>query len=92
MQTGGILVNKAFFDGLSKGDRKLVVDAARQATEWANEKIKKDEKKLLVELQRKGMQVVIPDAESFREKGKPAVEELFKTEWPVTTWAAVLAQ
>jgi tripartite ATP-independent transporter DctP family solute receptor len=92
VQTGGILVNKAFFDGLSKGDQKLVVDAARQAAEWANEKIKKDEKKLLVELQRKGMQVVIPDAESFREKGKPAVEELFKTEWPVTTWAAVLAQ
>jgi len=38
------------------------------------------------------MQVVIPDADSLREKGKPAVEQLFKTEWPVTTWAEVLAQ
>jgi hypothetical protein len=38
------------------------------------------------------MQLVIPDADSFREKGKPAVEELFKKEWLVTTWAEVLAQ
>jgi hypothetical protein len=47
---------------------------------------------VLVDLQRKGMQVVIPDAESFRVKAKPAVEELFQKEWPVTTWQEVLAQ
>ena len=46
----------------------------------------------LIELQRKGMQVVIPDADSFRTQAKPVVEELFKTEWSVTTWADVLAQ
>jgi hypothetical protein len=38
------------------------------------------------------MQVVIPDADSFRAKAKPAVDELFKTQWSVTTWAEVLAQ
>jgi tripartite ATP-independent transporter DctP family solute receptor len=92
VQTGGVLINKAFFDGLPKADQDLVVKAAAQATDWANEGIKKEEKKLLIELQRKGMQVVIPDADSLREKGKPAVEQLFKTEWPVTTWAEVLAQ
>ena len=64
----------------------------QQAADWANEGIKKEEKKLLIGLQRKGMQVVIPDADSLRGKGKPAVEQLFKTEWPVTTWAEVLAQ
>lgn len=26
------------------------------------------------------------------QKGKPAVEQLFKTEWPITTWEEVLAQ
>jgi TRAP-type C4-dicarboxylate transport system substrate-binding protein len=92
VQTGGVLINKAFFDGLPKADQELIVKAAVQATDWANEGIKKEEKKLLIELQRKGMQVVIPDADSLREKGKPAVEQLFKTEWPVTTWAEVLAQ
>jgi TRAP-type C4-dicarboxylate transport system substrate-binding protein len=92
VQTGGVLINKAFFDGLAKSDQDLVVKAVAQATDWANEGIKKEEKKLLIELQRKGMQVVVPDADSLREKGKPAVEQLFKTEWPVTTWAEVLAQ
>jgi len=92
VQTGGILINKPFFDKLSKPEQDLVVKAARQATDWANAKIKGEENMILVDLQRKGMTVVVPDAESFRVKGKPAVEELFKTEWPVTTWAEVLAQ
>jgi TRAP-type transport system periplasmic protein len=92
VQTGGILINQPFLTGLSKEDQALIVKAGEQASDWANEKIKKDEKRLLIELQRKGMQVVIPDAEALREKGKPAVEELFRTEWSVTTWAQVLAQ
>ncbi len=92
VQTGGILINKPFFDKVSKADQELIVKAANEATDWANGKIKSGENTLLVELQRKGMTVVIPDAESFRAKGKPAVEGLFKTEWPVTTWAEVLKQ
>ena len=92
VQTGGIMVNKVFFDRLSKGDQGLVLKAAKGASRWANDKMKNDELKLLIDLQRKGMQVIIPDADSFLEKGKPAVEGLFKTEWPVTTWKEVLAQ
>jgi TRAP-type C4-dicarboxylate transport system substrate-binding protein len=92
VQTGGVLINKAFFDRLPREDQDLIVKAAAQACAWSNEGIKKEEKKLLIELQRKGMQVVVPDADSLREKGRPAVEQLFKTEWPVTTWADVLAQ
>jgi hypothetical protein len=38
------------------------------------------------------MQVVIPDADSFHTTAQPAVDELFKTQWSVTTWAEVLAQ
>jgi len=92
VQTGGILINKPFFDKLTKEDQELILKASRQATDWANDKIKKGENALYVDLQRKGMQVVIPDAESFRQSAKPAVEELFRKEWPVTTWAEVLAQ
>lgn len=91
VQTGGMLVNKSFFARLSKADQDLVVLAAKEACEWANAKMKGGELALLIELQRKGMQVVIPDAETFRVKATPAIEELFKKEWPVTTWAAVLA-
>jgi len=92
VQTGNFLINKTFFDGLSKEDQNLILKASKEACDWANEKMKKGELNFLIELQRKGMQVIIPDADSFREKAKPAVEQLFKTTWPVTTWAEVLAQ
>jgi TRAP-type C4-dicarboxylate transport system substrate-binding protein len=92
VQTGGMLIHKPFFDGLSKADQSLVVEAAKEACDWANTKMKTGENAYLLDLQRKGMQVVIPDAESFRQKAKPAVEALFQKEWSVTTWAEVLAQ
>jgi TRAP-type C4-dicarboxylate transport system substrate-binding protein len=89
---GGLLIHKPFFDGLPKADQDLVVQSAKEACDWANAKMKASESAYLLDLQRKGMQVVIPDAESFRAKAKPAVDELFKTQWSVTTWADVLAQ
>jgi len=92
VQTAGILINKPFFDKLSKADQDLIVQAGKETEDWANNKIKTGEAAILVDLQRKGMQVVIPDAESFRAKAKPAVEALFQKEWSVTTWAEVLAQ
>lgn len=92
VQVGGMLINKAFFDRLPQGDRDLVVKAADEACSWANEKMKNGELSYLLDLQRRGMRVVIPDAELFRTKAKAAVEELFKTQWNVTTWAQVLAQ
>ena len=92
VQTGGMLINKPFFDKLSKADQDLIVKAGKEAEAWANNKIKTGEAAILVDLQRKGMQVVIPDAESFRVKAKAAVEGLFQKEWPVTTWQQVLEQ
>jgi tripartite ATP-independent transporter DctP family solute receptor len=92
VQTAGILINKPFFDKLSKADQELIVKAGKETEEWANNKIKIDEPATLVDLQRQGMQVVIPNADSFRAKAKSTVDELFKTQWSVTTWAEVLAQ
>jgi TRAP-type C4-dicarboxylate transport system substrate-binding protein len=92
VQTGGMLINKALFDRLSKADQDLVVRAGKEACDWANAKMKAGENEYLLNLQRRGMQVVVPDADSFRAKAKPAVDELFKTQWSVTTWAEVLAQ
>jgi TRAP-type C4-dicarboxylate transport system substrate-binding protein len=89
---GGMLIHKPFFDRLSKADQTLVFLAAKEACDFANAKMKAAENSYLLELQRKGMQVVIPDAESFRTKAKSAIDELFKTQWSVTTWAEVLAQ
>ena len=92
VHTAGILIYKPFFDKLSKADQDLIVKAGKEAEEWANNKIKTGQLAILIDLQRKGMQVIIPDANSFREKAKPAVDELFKFKFTVTTCAAVLAQ
>ena len=91
-QTGAMLIHKPFFDGLSKADQTLVTLAAKEACEFANARMKAVENSYVIELQRKGMQVVIPDADSFRTKARPAIEELFKTQWSVTTWGEVLGQ
>lgn len=77
---------------MSRTDRALIETAAAEASAWASDKLKTQEDALLDELRRRGMQVGVPDAEAFRAKGRPAVERLFQTEWPVTTWEAVLAQ
>jgi TRAP-type C4-dicarboxylate transport system substrate-binding protein len=92
VQTAGILIHKPFFDKLSKADQDLIVKAGKETEEWANNKIKADEPAPLVNLQRQGMQVIIPNADSFRAKAISTVDELFKTQWSVTTWAEVLAQ
>ncbi len=92
VQTAGILIHKPFFDKLPKADQDLIVKAGKEAEEWAINKIKTGEAAILIDLQRMGMQVVIPDANLFREKAKEAVNNLFKTQWTVTTWAEVLAQ
>jgi TRAP-type C4-dicarboxylate transport system substrate-binding protein len=92
VQVGGMLINKPFFDRLPKNDQDLIVAAADEACNWANERMKTGENAYLLDLQRKGMKIVIPDAELFRAKARPAVEELFKTQWNVTTWEKVLAQ
>jgi tripartite ATP-independent transporter DctP family solute receptor len=89
---GGLVIHKPFFDGLLKADQDLVIKAAKEACDFANAKMEATESSYAIELQRKGMQVVLPDAGSFRAKAKDAVEELFKTQWSVTTWAEVLAQ
>ena len=92
VQTGGMLINKPFFDkpvqgrpgprrqGRQGGGRTGPTTRSRPARRPSS-----------MDLQRKGMQVVIPDADSFRVKAKAAVEALFQKEWPVTTWQEVLA-
>ncbi|MGQ9473584.1 MAG: hypothetical protein ACUVQZ_05575 [Candidatus Caldatribacteriaceae bacterium] len=44
------------------------------------------EEEIIKELEAKGTQIVQADVNAFRESAKSVVEELFKTEWPVTTW------
>ncbi len=89
---GWVMMNKTASDKLSPADRKLVMDSMAKACEWATAKTKTNENNLLAQLKAAGMTISTPDAAAIRAKAKPAVEQLFKTAWPVTTWQEVLAQ
>ncbi len=88
---GWSTINKTFYSNLSERDRALVNKCMDQAAWWATLKTKMDEGKYLSQLKSAGMTVIEPDSEAIRAKAKPVVEEMFKTQWPVTTWAQVLA-
>lgn len=89
---GWIAMNRNSMEQLPPEDQDLVKKCIEEACQWATEKIQSGESELLAKLQELGMEMVYPDADAIREKAKPAIEELFATEWPVTTWEEVLAQ
>ena len=70
VQTAGILINKPFFDKLSKADQDLIVKAGKEAEEWANNKIKTGEAAILVDLQRKGHAGGDPGCRFLPRKGQ----------------------
>lgn len=89
---GWMFVNKTSFETLPRAYRHKVRCAMHQATAWATQKMTDSESQLLITLADNGMTVGVPDADAIRAKAKPAVDELFATSWPVTTWEEVLAQ
>jgi TRAP-type transport system periplasmic protein len=89
---GWIFVNRPFFERLSRRDRHEITAAMAEATEWATARTIAGEGAQLDDLRAAGMTVGTPDAAAIRAKARPAVEELFRTAWPVTTWDEVLAQ
>ncbi len=91
VQTGALTINKRFYDSLTPDQQALVTKAAKDACKWGSDQILSGEQDLIADLEKKGMKVVIPEADAFREKAKPAVEELFRTQWPVATWKEVLS-
>jgi TRAP-type transport system periplasmic protein len=89
---GWSTINQNTYNKLKKKDRKIVEKAMKEATDWATAETMSSESALIEKLEGLGMTVGIPDADAIREKAKPAVEKLFQTQWPVTTWEEVLAQ
>jgi TRAP-type transport system periplasmic protein len=89
---GWMFINRTAFEKLPHGYQCKVQKAMRKATEFATQKMVDSENSLLDLLTTNGMELVTPDAAEIRAKAKPAVDQLFTTEWPVTTWEEVLAQ
>lgn len=92
---GWVHMYKTTFDKLSSADQKLVSETVEKVCDSATKKLLASENDILKLLLDNGMTVITLDAKTMsqiREKAKPAVEELFRTTWPVTTWEEVLKQ
>lgn len=92
---GWVTIYKPTFEKLSPEDQKLVSELVEKVCNDATNKLLTNENAILKQLIDKGMTVIyLPTKvmDEIRKKAKPAIEELFRTTWPVTTWDEVLSQ
>lgn len=70
------MANKKWLDGLAKQDRDLVVTSLNQALAYANAWDVEDESRLIVDLQKNGITIVLPDKKAYQKKAGPAIKRL----------------
>jgi TRAP-type C4-dicarboxylate transport system substrate-binding protein len=86
---GLICINETFYKNLKDTDKKIIDKAAIEASQAGDEFSLKTENDFINQLVKSGMTIVKPDMDSIRKAAKPVIDELFKTEWDVTTWDEV---
>ncbi len=84
-------ISKKWFDTLKPDQQKLILDAWKDATAFANEQAVAFDNKLLGELQAKGMTLIKPDVAGFQNAAQPALQELNRTLWVPGMFEKVLA-
>jgi tripartite ATP-independent transporter DctP family solute receptor len=86
-----VVVNEAFWQGLSAADRKLVEDAIRAGIAWQDEELARQEKSLVDTFRAAGMTVITPDANAFRAPVLAKVPKMFESKWGAGTFEAIQA-
>jgi tripartite ATP-independent transporter DctP family solute receptor len=86
-----VVVNEAFWQGLSAADRKLLEDAIRAGIAWQDEELAKQEKSLVDTFKAGGMTVITPDANAFRAPVLARVPKMFESKWGAGTFEAIQA-
>ena len=86
-----VVVNEAFWQGLSAADRKLLEDAIRVGIAWQDEELAKQEKSLVDTFKAAGMTVITPDANAFRVPVLAKVPKMFESKWGAGTFEAIQA-
>jgi len=74
-------VSKKWFDTLKPDQQQLILQAWKDATDYANSLAVAADKKFLTDLQGKGMTLIEPDMPAFQKAVQPAMVELNKTLW-----------
>lgn len=78
-------VNNEFYESLSPEDQKAFDDAMKETMEYGDKLALAADEDFKQKLVDAGMKFTSPDMEPFRAKAKPALENLFKELWTVTS-------
>jgi len=86
-----VVVNEAFWQGLSAADRKLLEEAIAAGIAWQDEELAKQEKSLVDTFRAAGMTVITPDPNAFRAPVLAKVPKMFESKWGAGTFEAIQA-
>lgn len=84
-------ISKKWFDTLKPEQQQLILQAWKEATDYANKLSVDADKKFIQDLQGKGMTLIEPDVAAFQKAVQPALAELNKTLWAPGMLEKVLA-
>jgi tripartite ATP-independent transporter DctP family solute receptor len=76
-----VVVNEAFWQGLTPADRKIIADAVKAGIASQNEELVKQERVLVDQLKAAGMIVIVPDVNAFRAPVLAKVPKQFEAKW-----------
>ena len=76
-----VVVNEAFWQGLTPADRKIIADAVKTGIASQNEELAKQERALVDQLKAAGMTVIVPDVNAFRAPVLAKVPKQFEAKW-----------
>ena len=74
-------MSKKWFDSLKPDQQQLILQAWKDATDYANSLAVAADKKFLTDLQGKGMTLIEPDLPAFQKAVQPAMQDLNKNLW-----------
>lgn len=86
-----VLVNDAFWKGLSDADRGLMSAALANAAKWQDAELSRQEDSLVGTFKAAGMTVIEPDLESFRKPVLASVPKMFEDKWGKGQFERLLA-
>ncbi|MDR1826819.1 MAG: DctP family TRAP transporter solute-binding subunit [Methylobacteriaceae bacterium] len=81
-----IFINEDAWKKVSPEDQKVIEEAVKAGIAWNDEEVKKSEEALKKDLAEKGVTIVTPDVDSFREVTAKHLVPLFADAWGKDTW------
>jgi tripartite ATP-independent transporter DctP family solute receptor len=86
-----VVINEAFWQGLSAGDRRILADAVKNGIAWQNAELIKQEASLIDTFKAAGMTVITPDPKAFRDPVLAKVPKMFESKWGAGTYDRIQA-